>query len=153
MVIDKEGPRCVCGRHGCLEVFTSPAAIVQRFDNDGKLPEGPAAWGSDTEARVAEVVRLARQGDPLARSALYDSGHTLGISVANLVTLLDIADVTLAGPMIGAVGPHYLRGVEDGFLQTEAHPTRPAQISVSPDVRLDLIASGAAYLVLGGVGS
>jgi predicted NBD/HSP70 family sugar kinase len=155
-VIDLDGPLCVCGRHGCVEVFTSPAAVVQKYDlATGKSDSSskPVAWNSQTTAQLAEIAGLARRGDAQARASLYESGYYLGISAANLVTLLDIDNVTLAGPMLEAVGPHYLLGVEDGFLITETDPQRSAQISVSPDLHSERIASGAAFLFLNRVGT
>jgi len=64
------GPRCICGRDGCLE-----------------------AWLSVT--RLREAV----DADPRAReSILRDAGARMAIAIAPIVTALDLSEVVLSGP-------------------------------------------------------
>ncbi|MCE7481309.1 MULTISPECIES: ROK family transcriptional regulator [Microbacterium] len=64
------GPRCVCGRDGCLE-----------------------AWLSVTRLRDAV------QAQPEAREEiLRDAGARLAIAIAPIVTALDLSEVVLSGP-------------------------------------------------------
>src|SRR5690606_37458079 len=63
------GPRCVCGKDGCLE-----------------------AWLS--EVRLREPV-----ADPKARDAvLRDAGIRMAIAIAPIVSALDLSEVVLSGP-------------------------------------------------------
>lgn len=70
VVVDPDGPACVCGKHGCLEAMISPARI-----------------------RHAIEERPERQPDIVA-----DAGRWLGKALAMPVSLLDLSDVVVYGP-------------------------------------------------------
>ena len=76
----ENGPRCHCGKRGCLEVFTSGPAIAA------------AAGRSD----VNDVIETASDGDPVAR-ALRDAGHLLGLGTSYLVSILNPELVVVGG--------------------------------------------------------
>ncbi len=73
-----DGPRCVCGKFGCLEALVSDPAIMQR-----------AAQVLGRSATIAEAIELARQGDAGLMSIFTAAGRTLGQAVANLVNVLN----------------------------------------------------------------
>lgn len=156
MVLDPAGPRCVCGRHGCIEVLTSPAAAVDRYLRRTGRFDRPAtetpAWNRQTRDQLRQIAGLAAGGESDARGALRDSGRLLGIGATNLVALLDIDEIILAGPMLDLVGPEYVAGVQEGLALGRTVPYRGARISVSHYLDSDTIALGAALLVLGAVG-
>ncbi|MEU6154256.1 ROK family protein [Actinosynnema sp. NPDC047251] len=100
-----DGPRCVCGRTGCVEAVHNLAA---------------------------------RAGDLAAATAV------VGTAVADLVQLLDVDHVVLAGRAVLAEPEAYLAGVR------AALPTAqwlPVAVGVTP-LADDVVAAGAAMLVL-----
>lgn len=48
LLVDPNGPQCVCGRHGCLDVVASATYLARRLplDGDGILPDAGKALGS-----------------------------------------------------------------------------------------------------------
>jgi predicted NBD/HSP70 family sugar kinase len=151
MVLDPTGPECVCGRRGCVEVLSSPASVVDRYFRqvDAALSgDQVPAWGRDTSRQLRKIVRLADNGDTSANHALAESGRLLGIAAGNLVTLLDVEDVIIAGPMLDLVGPTYVDGVMHGMDATLAGSNRLLRTTVS-DLRADTIALGGALLIFG----
>ncbi|RJQ38042.1 ROK family protein [Candidatus Microgenomates bacterium] len=43
-VIDKKGPKCSCGKNGCLEAFVSGWAIEKKFGKPAQEIDDPAVW-------------------------------------------------------------------------------------------------------------
>jgi N-acetylglucosamine repressor len=84
----ENGPRCHCGKRGCLEVFTS----------------GPAIADAAGHAGVREVIDAAFDGDMAARSALRDAGHLLGLGTSYLVSILNPELVVVGGEVSRAGG-------------------------------------------------
>ncbi|MDR3070258.1 MAG: ROK family transcriptional regulator [Propionibacteriaceae bacterium] len=158
MVVDPAGPLCVCGRRGCVEVFSSPAAAVERyFAKTGKAQPcknsmGPT-WSKDTLGQLTELSSHAKRGESAAREALRESGAYLGIAAANLATLLDIDQIVLAGPMLSLLGADFVAGAEEELARNEKDPGRNTRIIVSSDLRSDAIARGSALIAMGNVGT
>ena len=66
-LVDLEGPKCGCGRHGCLEAFVGRAAITARARRALKLAGGREMAGRDPDqVKVDDVIEAAREGDELA---------------------------------------------------------------------------------------
>lgn len=98
MVIESGGPRCNCGRFGCLEALASGSAIAR--DARAAVQSGAATILASLpdEALTAEAVaRAAWDGDPVGRQIYARAAAALGIGVTNLVNLLNPAMVILGG--------------------------------------------------------
>jgi glucokinase len=98
MVLEPHGPRCGCGRLGCLEALASGTAIAR----EGRM--AVAGGRSTTLAAIAQqaltaedVARAARDGDPVARDIFARAATYLGIGITNLVNLLNPAMVIIGG--------------------------------------------------------
>jgi predicted NBD/HSP70 family sugar kinase len=85
-IVVPDGPRCACGKHGCLEALISDAALSQR---------AVAALGR--AVTIDEAVDLALQGDAALQAIFASAGHTLGMAVANLVNVLNPALIIIGG--------------------------------------------------------
>jgi len=81
-----DGPRCACGKHGCLEALVSDPAISQR---------ATAVLGRTVT--IGEAIDLALQGDVALQSIFATAGRTLGLAVANLVNVLNPALIIIGG--------------------------------------------------------
>jgi predicted NBD/HSP70 family sugar kinase len=88
-VVD-DGPRCHCGKYGCLELYTSADAIA-RAASDAGVPSRAH------QPRLADVVRAARDGHEGARRVLDDAGHMLGLGTSYLVSILNPELVVVGG--------------------------------------------------------
>jgi glucokinase len=102
LTIDYHGPKCGCGKRGCIEAFCSGPAIARRAKEKLAAPGCgesrilPLAGGS-TDAVTAEIVAEAfRQGDVLAAEALRETADLLAIWVGNVIDLLE-PDVFIFG--------------------------------------------------------
>lgn len=100
-VIDPDGPRCGCGRHGCLEAFASGTATARRAAallRQGRPSLLRELAGGDPERVTARLVgEAAEAGDALAGEVIAETARYLGIGVANLVAAFDPERVVIGG--------------------------------------------------------
>ncbi|MCA0257639.1 MAG: ROK family protein [Proteobacteria bacterium] len=126
------GPKCWCGKHGCLEMF----ACGTGFERDHLETTGEARKG-------AEIIAAMRAGDQASRATYERFADRLARSLALLVNIIDPDVFVLGGGMsnidelyadLPQLIPAYIFG--DGF----ATPIRKAVHGDSSGVR------GAAWL-------
>lgn len=104
MVVNPSGPRCDCGRRGCLEAYVSTVAIIARAraglarGEQSRLDELLAAELPD-ETLIDRIGEAACAGDALARDLLAYAARWLAVAIANLVNLLNPAVIVLGGPL------------------------------------------------------
>jgi glucokinase len=102
-VVDIEGPRCGCGRYGCLEAFAGRAAIARRASRALKLAGGGTMAGLEAGEVTAEaVIDAGLSGDPLARRILEETGEYLGLGIVGAINVLDPELIVLGGSTIRA---------------------------------------------------
>lgn len=102
-LVDLEGPKCGCGRHGCLEAFAGRAAIAARARRALKLAGGRELAGREPDqVKVDDVIEAAREGDELAVEILQETGEYLGMGVSNMVNFLDPELVVVGGATMRA---------------------------------------------------
>ena len=82
------GAGCYCGRDGCIETWVSGPA----FERDHERVGGRSRAG-------AEIVRLAGEGDEVARASIARYESRLARALASLVNVLDPDVIVLGGGM------------------------------------------------------
>ena len=85
-IVVPDGPRCACGKHGCLEALISDQALAQR-----------ATTALGRAVTIREAVDLALGGDASLQAIFASAGRTLGMAVANLVNVLNPALIIVGG--------------------------------------------------------
>lgn len=93
-VVNLNGLLCGCGRRGCWEMIASGTAHKRRVREafrDGTWPN------LTEEPTVADVTRMAENGDKAAIALLKRTGRYIGIGLANLVNLYDPDVIVLTG--------------------------------------------------------
>jgi glucokinase-like ROK family protein len=102
MSIDPNGARCSCGSLGCWETFVSEPAIVQRILSAiaaGRASSLQSLVTDPARLTVPVIVEAARQGDSVARAALEECGHYMGVGVANLINAINPHQVIFGGSL------------------------------------------------------
>ncbi|MDB5363604.1 MAG: hypothetical protein JWO51_4901 [Rhodospirillales bacterium] len=116
--IDRRGPLCRCGQHGCIEAFTADYAILREARKIVDLP--PTEDEPSIEAAVCEVTRMARAGHAGLRAVFDTAGEILGLGIANLVNIIDPGKVIISGAGMRAADllePSVRAAVAAGSLQ------------------------------------
>jgi glucokinase len=104
--IDYCGPRCGCGKLGCIEAFASGPSIARRASE--KVKQGRASAildmaGGCPDRITSEMVGNAyTAGDPLAKEVLLETAEFLTVWLGNIVDLLE-PDVMIIGGGAGAM--------------------------------------------------
>lgn len=104
MVVDPDGPQCVCGRRGCWERFASGAALG-RWANEPAAAEALCAvLGKEpgTRLRGEDVMDAARKHDATALGIVDTFSRWTAIGLVNLTNLLDPEVVVIGGGLAGA---------------------------------------------------
>jgi glucokinase len=100
-VVLVDGPRCSCGKRGCLEAVASGWALAEAGRTSARSGHAPEllalAGGSADAVSVDHVLRAARRGSPAAQAILENAGAMLGLAIANAVTLLNPQLVIIGG--------------------------------------------------------
>jgi len=148
MTIQPDGEQCLCGNRGCLETLASAGWLVRRAEE--RLRQGFSSTLRDDLERAGSlkaesIQQAAQEGDSLAQELFNLVGISLAITIANVVQLLGIRSVLIAGGLANALDLFI------GPLQEELNRrltlVRPSEVKV---VRTKLGyyagALGAAYL-------
>lgn len=153
MWVRADGPRCACGVRGHLDPIASSQAVVRTMigrasDREESLDAMLRVTGGRAEAISAQqIVRLAEEGDAVARAVLDDALDALALALSNAVALLAPGVIVLAGPLAEA-GPAFFDPLTERLRATCRHlPESPALVPAVLGVRAPLI--GAQLLSLG----
>jgi glucokinase len=108
------GPRCMCGKPGCLEALASGTAIA-RMARERILVGAPSIIlqlaGDNIDGVTAEIVATAdRQGDRLACKVIEEAAHWLGLGMSNFVNLFNPQMIILGGG-VSSMGERFFRPV------------------------------------------
>ena len=100
-----DGPKCVCGKYGCVESLASGWAIardgrllLEKCPTDGLLHQ--LCQGDPVQLDAEIVIQAYRRGDSSVRPLVEQAFTYLGIGIANAISLLDPQIVVLGGGII-----------------------------------------------------
>jgi glucokinase len=169
LLVDWDGWRlCSCGEPGHLEAYCAGPAIAARYAGLLAEAEGRSAGpGAPPPSPVAEeghpdltaetgaerpvppdlrqVAGLARLGDPLARQAIAEGGHVLGLGLGGLLNVLDLPLLVIGGG-VAELGDLWWPALE-AALRANPMPG-PARVALRPALLGTHAAlAGAACLV------
>lgn len=135
-VVDASGPKCHCGKRGCVETFIGDAALLRLAQRDD----------TPTRSRVESLFADADSGDECARHAIRTAASSLGHVLADLVNILDPERVILGGSLVGvlAFAEAQVRQSLDSYLMRTNR--KPVQLC-APAFGDDSSLLGAAELV------
>jgi len=107
MVVQVGGPKCGCGRKGCLEAVGSRTAIIKRLKSavdDGEKTELTGIVGEDlSKLKSSHLRKAVQQGDKLVKKTLEEASRYIGIGIANLVNIINPEYVVLGGGVVDAL--------------------------------------------------
>jgi N-acetylglucosamine repressor len=100
VTVVEDGERCMCGNRGCLETVCSSRAIVKRAQAIARHnPQSPLHRFAPTpeDLDIRAVLRAYDCGETALDPVVAEVGHYLGITIANLVGVLSVPYVLVAG--------------------------------------------------------
>jgi glucokinase len=132
MGIDINGPRCNCGKRGCIEVLASGPAIARRAR--AKLAANPRSLlmemaGGDTQGVTCEMVgKACGAGDVVAKGVVSETLDLLAYWLGDILDLIEPDIIVVGGGVSAMLGP-FLGEIRERWKGTCANPY-PNQIPV-----------------------
>jgi N-acetylglucosamine repressor len=150
VVTVENGKLCRCGHYGCLETVTSSQAIVRRAQDIAKNNSRSALhqfYAKPEEIDIDVVSKGLMDGDEELHKIVDEAGRYLGMAVANLVSILNIQYIVIAGSAASfgqALLDPIRREVNRRSLTALADETNIQITSLGPDI----VTLGAAALLM-----
>ncbi|MBQ1018188.1 ROK family protein [Micromonospora sp. D93] len=142
ILVRPDGPRCGCGRPGCLEAVASAAAIGRRYaELAGKTADAPVT--------AAEVAERAAAGEPLAGQVWQEAVEALADGLASGQALFDVATIVLGGGLAQA-GDRLLSPLRAALHERMTFHREPQLVAAALGDEAGCL--GAALLALDAVG-
>jgi len=146
----ENGEPCLCGHSGCLETVASSRAIVRQAQAIAAANPNSLLYrfAASPEAITTDVALQAfESGDEEIRAVISQVGRYLGIAVANLVGVLNIRQIIIAGS-VARFGETLLDPICREMKQRSmALLSAETQVGLS-SLGQDIVIQGAAALLL-----
>jgi len=134
-VVNPEGPRCSCGKRGCLMSYACGMALDE-------MARGCIECGEDTllkelcgecpeHVKAEQIAEAARRGDAVAQRLLETAGTYFGIGLSTVVQVLN-PDTIVIGGGLAHIGPLLLDPCQQA-MNENIHPVLvgSAQVKLS----------------------
>ena len=153
MKIIDNGPRCGCGRTGCLEVLASGKAMARRAKEE--IAKGRRSLmtklvdGRIENLNAFTVERAARRGDKLARDIVNEASRYFGIGLSNIINIL-APDMIAIGGGVSNMGDIFLKPAIRIAREFSLSPANTHVRITRAKLKRDVGVLGAAALCIGG---
>jgi glucokinase len=116
VTIDYRGPRCKCGKLGCIEILASGTAIARRAREQivaGRSSSILEQAGGRLDSITGEMVaRACAAGDSLAKEILQETAMFLTVWLGSIVDLLE-PDVMIVGGGVASMLQPFFGEIRD----------------------------------------
>lgn len=120
VLVNPEGAVCRCGNRGCLETLVAGPALCELLRR------------SHGELTVAELLRLAAEGDAGCRRVIQDAGRVVGRATADLCNYVN-PDAVIVGGELAAAGELLLAPMREA-VRRFAIPAAAEVVEIVPGV-------------------
>ena len=104
-VILPDGPKCNCGKRGCLEALASGTAIGRiACEKATKNSLILRLAGKKKNIDAGIVARAAQKGDRLAKEIYHQAAFYLGLSISNVIQIINPEMIVIGGG-VSKAGP------------------------------------------------
>ncbi len=132
--VEKDGPLCGCGNHGCFEAVASRTAIDREIKKD--LKKGEKSFlkefaSSDKQIKSKALASAVKKGDKLAVKHLTKACRTIGRVLADITNLLNLDLIILGGGVIEALDKFMIPLIKESFKEN-ALPSSSKGLKILP---------------------
>lgn len=106
------GPKCSCGRHGCVEALTSGIAIVREVRNAVQNGEYSKAGTTPALIDLQSVSEAYHRGDAVCVREVERAAEYTGIVLVNLMNAYSPEAIVLAGNLLDYMPDFYEKTCE-----------------------------------------
>lgn len=150
VMVVEGGTHCRCGRFGCLETVASSSAMIghaQAIAQNNPDSSLHQYITSTADINTDIVLQAFQAGDEELHQVIQVVGRYLGIAVANLVGVLNVHRIVIAGSAAGFGQPLLSAVTQEMQRRSLSALTGETQLDFSK-LGLDIVILGAASLVL-----
>jgi glucokinase len=118
MLVEKNGPKCGCGKKGCFEAIASRTAVANKIISDikaGKDSVLSKAVKSGDRIKSKLLLAAVTKNDKVTRKRISEACTTIGEVLANITNLLNMDTIVLAGGMVEALDFFMLPLIKKSF--------------------------------------
>jgi len=118
MLVEKNGPKCGCGRKGCFEAIASRTAIVDQIVKEiksGKQSKLSKLVKSGERIKSKSLASAVKSGDKVVRKRIKEGCDVIGGVLASISNLLNLDMIVLGGGMIEALDFYMLPLIKKSF--------------------------------------
>ena len=110
-MVEKKGPRCYCGLHGCLEALVGARHLLDRVQK--LLPESDSSLKNISSPLSWEIIaENANIDDPLVSCVLSEAGHYIGMALCGIIQFHRPGLIILGGGMTN-LGDRLIQPIKD----------------------------------------
>ncbi|MDF2556381.1 MAG: putative glucokinase, family [Bacillales bacterium] len=144
-IVLEGGPKCGCGKYGCLEALVSATGITRMGEFFAK--ENPRSRMNDSENLSSkEIYKLAAEGDLAAKDVVDRVGYYLGAGLANIGNMLN-PEIIAVGGGVSKAGDAVLNPAIEYFNKLTFSAVKSSTKIVLAELGNDAGVYGAAGLI------
>jgi N-acetylglucosamine repressor len=106
IVVEKNGPKCTCGKDGCLEVYASGRGIAriasEIIENHKSEILEELIHGDSKSVSAQDVAVAASMNDTVSLKVMRSAGEHIGFALSHAVNILNPQKIILGGGLMGA---------------------------------------------------
>jgi len=151
VVVDPAGPRCGCGRKGCLEAFASRLAIAGQCAVLAMRGHAPAlvkeAGYDPRDYRSKALSRAIAGGDERVEEVVREAARRIGRVIAGMVNVISPDTIILGGGLVEAMPDIFLEEAEEMIAEFTLPEIAGHVRVVAAELGDDAVMMGAARLI------
>ncbi len=116
--VEKNGPLCGCGNHGCFEAVASRTAVdrnIKKDLNKGEKSILKEFAGTDKQIKSKVLANAVRKGDKVTIRHLTKACRVIGTVLADITNLLNLDLIILGGGVIEALDKFMIPIIKESF--------------------------------------
>lgn len=119
MLVQKNGPKCGCGKKGCFEALASRTAIVNNIINDVKKEKKKSVLSdlikSNQRIKSGSLRYAVDRKDKVVTKRITEACSIIGNVLASISNLMNFDVIVLGGGMIEALGDFMMPMIKKEF--------------------------------------
>jgi glucokinase len=119
ILVQKNGPKCGCGRKGCFEAIASRTAMVNHIINDIKKGKKKSVLSSlvksNQRIKSGALRNAIKAGDKVVTKRITEACVTIGDVLSSITNLMNFDMIVLGGGVIEALENYMLPIIKKEF--------------------------------------
>lgn len=120
ITVQKNGPKCGCGKKGCFEAVASRTAIVREIKKDMKTRKSILSElvpkGKPIKSKA--LLQAIKKKDPVVTKQLDVAADVIGETIGDITNLLNLDMVVMGGGVVEALNKYLIPKIKESVKKT-----------------------------------